>query len=358
MSNDNGYYLMHRGWLDHHVLSPRGQEYDRRSAWVWLIENAAWAARTVTINGKLVNLDRGQLCFSIRFLAKAWHWDEKRVRRFLEAAAGCQMIALDTAAGQSLISVVKYNTFQMSPADTAAPKAADAPQTRRGGAAKTNTLNKRKEESKGEILSPLSSVPLAAASGCDPSDRGAHDAALSEIETWGKIGPEGKDVTAFEEREGEFGVRQEAPDQDDLLNACGATITKLPDLVGQAKDLWNAVALQHGLALVQKITPARRAACAARLRECGGIEGWKAALAILVSNPFYLGVGSRENANGAWKADFDFVCKPAKFQRLMESASIRNADKPIPSRSGMSTADQVDVMRGLLAKRAAARGGV
>ena len=81
-----GYYQMHRGWLDHHTL--QGEPFDRRSAWCWLVEEAQWQGRRCQIGGQFVELKRGQLSHSTRFMARAWGWSEARVRRFAAVLDG------------------------------------------------------------------------------------------------------------------------------------------------------------------------------------------------------------------------------------------------------------------------------
>lgn len=88
-----GRYWMQRGWLDHPAfsLSP----YSQRDAWVWLIENAAWKARAYKINGGTINLRRGQVVVSTRFLAKKWGWSKSSASRFLAKLIQFKMVTAD-----------------------------------------------------------------------------------------------------------------------------------------------------------------------------------------------------------------------------------------------------------------------
>ena len=70
-----GHYKMERGWLKHEVFS--GEPFGRRSAWIWLIEEAAFAPRQKMVGGTIITLERGQLCHPYRFLAEAWGWKKK-----------------------------------------------------------------------------------------------------------------------------------------------------------------------------------------------------------------------------------------------------------------------------------------
>jgi len=82
-----------------------------------------------------------------------------------------------------------------------------------------------------------------------------------------------------------------------------------------AIKLWNDLCKKIGLSQCQKITAARKAATRARLKDCNGIEGWKAMLGIVESNPFFHGDNDR-----GWKANIDFVLKEGKFAKIMEGS--------------------------------------
>jgi len=137
-----GFYLMHRGWQDNPVFGAVSREpFDRRSAWVWLIENAAYTTTRVNVAGKPTNLRRGQLSHSLRFLAKAWGWDDARVRRFLSRLADELMIECVTDAGQTIITICNYDTYQVPARVGDAPADAAATQQRRSDDAKNNEGN-------------------------------------------------------------------------------------------------------------------------------------------------------------------------------------------------------------------------
>lgn len=137
-----GWYRMHRGWMEHALF--RGEPFSRRDAFQWLIQSAAFQPGEIGTKAGTVELARGQLSYSIRYMANAWKWDEKKVRRFLSAARDAEIIALDTAAGQTIITICNYAYYQADQRGSAAPDAAATPQQRRGGAAN----NKEGEEGK------------------------------------------------------------------------------------------------------------------------------------------------------------------------------------------------------------------
>jgi DNA-binding MarR family transcriptional regulator len=79
-----------------------------------------------------------------------------------------------------------------------------------------------------------------------------------------------------------------------------------------AVKAWNDLADDLSLPRVQRMSETRRRRLAQRLRECGGLDGWAAALAKIRGSPFCRG------EIGKWRADFDFVLQESSFIKLME----------------------------------------
>jgi hypothetical protein len=133
----NGYYRMARGWRDHRLFGD--DPYSRRDAWGWLIENAAFRPCKVSVGTKEITLERGQLCFSIRFLAGAWKWSPRKVQRFLDHLRGWHGIATATATAsataQTVITLCNYDKYQATSGNaataSATPLDAEVPQIRK-----------------------------------------------------------------------------------------------------------------------------------------------------------------------------------------------------------------------------------
>lgn len=104
-----GWFAMKRGWRDNPLF--RG-EYSRAEAWVWLIENACWKPTKFDIKGKIITLQRGQLCASRERLATAWGWSPSAVERFLTRLQTEQMIGRETGQGKSVLTISNYAKYQ------------------------------------------------------------------------------------------------------------------------------------------------------------------------------------------------------------------------------------------------------
>jgi hypothetical protein len=111
-----GYYRMSRGWLDHELFED--EPFCKRAAWAWLVEHAAWRRTAVTVRGVAAILERGQLSYSLRFLAQAWGWSVARVRGFLAALAKRTMIRTERSTandtGRLVLTLCNYEHYQAS----------------------------------------------------------------------------------------------------------------------------------------------------------------------------------------------------------------------------------------------------
>lgn len=130
-----GFYLMHRGWLDHPAFGGKREPFCRRAAWAWLIENAVYQDTRIGIGRKTVTLVRGQLSYSQRFLADAWGWDAEKVRRFCLRLTEDGMIEVNSEAGQMVITICNYEEYQGDQKDVEAVSEAVARQHQGSGEA-------------------------------------------------------------------------------------------------------------------------------------------------------------------------------------------------------------------------------
>lgn len=103
-----------------------------------------------------------------------------------------------------------------------------------------------------------------------------------------------------------------------------------------AVKIWNDLATDSNLPKVQNMSEARSKSLKARLGECGGIEGWRAAICKVRDSPFLRG----ENDKG-WKADFDFVLQSKSFTKLMEGSYDRRSAHPKTIKQPRSFTDEV-----------------
>ena len=85
--------------------------------------------------------------------------------------------------------------------------------------------------------------------------------------------------------------------------------------LAEALAAFNRMAAEVGLPEAQGLSRKRRLALKARLRDCGGIAGWRIAMDRVRASPFLRGDNDR-----GWRASLDFLLKPESFAKLMEGA--------------------------------------
>lgn len=122
------------------------------------------------------------------------------------------------------------------------------------------------------------------------------------------------------EGKGKEGKGKEGKEKEVVVaDATPLALDATPDEVDQAVAQWNELAAECRLATCQRLTVPRRRAISARLRECGGLEGWGFALAKVRGSPFLQGENRRQ-----WRASIDFLCQASSFTSLMEGAYDRS----------------------------------
>ena len=155
------FYLMHRGWLDHDVFGD-DEPFCRRAAWAWLIDHAEFAARQIRIGRHVVTLRRGQLTYSLRYLADAWGWNQERVRRFLAELAARDMVVTASVTAsvtaQTLVTICNYDRYQ-----TLRPRGCDSPRDSKNDDRVTNSKEAKEEKESKKLSQPsLSPGPARA----------------------------------------------------------------------------------------------------------------------------------------------------------------------------------------------------
>lgn len=91
-----------------------------------------------------------------------------------------------------------------------------------------------------------------------------------------------------------------------------------PTEEAQAVQAYNDVAKDLDWPQAQVLTRARSVTLCKRLAGCGGIEGWRAAMAKARASPFLRGETGRDETHASWTPDFDFFLQQSSFTKLME----------------------------------------
>lgn len=108
------------------------------------------------------------------------------------------------------------------------------------------------------------------------------------------------------------------PDPEPYKEDTNVSLSLVPtdstaDDVSQAIALFKEAAEKSGWPVPRVLSKSRKSALMARLRECGGIEGWKVAIEKAQASAHCCG----DNQRG-WVLTFDFITTQSSFAKLME----------------------------------------
>lgn len=104
-------------------------EFDRRSAWLWLIANAAWKDHKTRTRGGMVELKRGQVLAGSEHLADVWGWSRKKVRTFLGELTAEGMVEKGPARNQyaTVLTICNYEKYQTPAEKEDSERASEGP---------------------------------------------------------------------------------------------------------------------------------------------------------------------------------------------------------------------------------------
>ncbi|MFC5358145.1 hypothetical protein [Azospirillum himalayense] len=98
--------------------------------WAWMTDTAAWRSVRVRFADRLVQLERGQLVTSERFISEGFCVDRTVVRRLLAAMEQENMIVCRKSPAGTIITIVNYDQYQGDGEGTARPDITDEKPTR------------------------------------------------------------------------------------------------------------------------------------------------------------------------------------------------------------------------------------
>lgn len=122
-----------------------------------------------------------------------------------------------------------------------------------------------------------------------------------------------------------YGLRQDSPPDEGSVHSGVISSKEVPNenKVEEEKELlvlWNA--LPDPISSIRTMSPGRRTAFKARLRDPFWREHWKQAITMLPGIPFMLGKNERN-----WTVDIDFFLKPDSVVKIIEGKYNRNGSK-------------------------------
>lgn len=108
----------------------------------------------------------------------------------------------------------------------------------------------------------------------------------------------------------------------------------------QAYEVYAAAATGAGWAQIQKRTGARDASLRKRLKDIGGVPGWKLALERAAASDFLCGRAPPREGQQPFFADLDFLIRESSFVKLMEGKYDNRAANAVGQKTGRQPANQ------------------
>lgn len=156
---NQGFIKLSRKYFDN-FLWKEPRVYSKAEAWLDLIGSARFEASTEIVNSRVIEVQRGEIPASRRFLEERWKWGSTKVANFIETLTKKGMINQRQEQGQTILMLCKYDSYndvQTSDKPPAKPatnqmQTSDKPATNQR---QTKDKEYKKERTKEDINIPL-----------------------------------------------------------------------------------------------------------------------------------------------------------------------------------------------------------
>ena len=105
-----GFIKLNRGFFDNFLWN-EARTYSKAEAWLDLIQMARFEASTEIIGGKVIELQRGEIPASRRYLELRWTWGSTKVSNFLKMLTDFKMIKQSLKSGQTTILLLNFGVY-------------------------------------------------------------------------------------------------------------------------------------------------------------------------------------------------------------------------------------------------------
>lgn len=107
------YYIPISRRLFEHQLWCEERKFSRFEAWLDIVQSARFEDTKQLIGNRFIEVKRGQILVSLRFLASRWQWSTKKVNSFLDLLIQDKMITKETSkeTGQTVITICNYDKY-------------------------------------------------------------------------------------------------------------------------------------------------------------------------------------------------------------------------------------------------------
>lgn len=137
------------------------EQFSKIMAWIDLLLLATHKDRTIIIKGRVIELKRGQLAYSIKSLSKRWKWSYDKANRYANELEISKQISVQKNNVTTIISITNYDDYQTDKyADDETNKYADKQADKQQTINKQDNNNKKlpKGSKKGFVMPTLDDI--------------------------------------------------------------------------------------------------------------------------------------------------------------------------------------------------------
>jgi hypothetical protein len=160
--SETGFVRLSRKFFDMDLWKEQ-REMSRAEAWLDMIASAAFASESRMVEGRCLNLQRGELWASQRYLARRWSWGRSKVERFLENLTAAGRIRARNEPGFTVITLCNYDIYNPARATSEPATGPPTRPTTSQGRAKVEEGKELKEEKNIAGLCPAETESQGAA---------------------------------------------------------------------------------------------------------------------------------------------------------------------------------------------------
>lgn len=115
---NNGWIKLHRKICDNWIW----EDPEKLRAWIDILLMVNHEDKEIPFNGSVITIRKGEKLTSIEQLADRWHWNRKRVMRFLASLEASNMCLTKRTPNGTTLSVVKWDFYQLDGTTKGTPK--------------------------------------------------------------------------------------------------------------------------------------------------------------------------------------------------------------------------------------------
>ena len=108
--NSNNWIKLNRSIMEHWIWS--GESFSRGQAFIDLLLLVAYADHKVMSQGRMIDVKRGSMITSVRYLAGRWCWSKDKTLKFLNDLESDGIIKKESDTKRTILSIVNYGKYQ------------------------------------------------------------------------------------------------------------------------------------------------------------------------------------------------------------------------------------------------------